>query len=103
MGTVISRHWRGLAKPIHAGAYVEHLKAETFPAIRQLPGFLNASILRRTAPEGIEFLIVTEWESLDAVRAFAGDHVEEAVVPAKVHDMMVDYDRQVRHYEVVVT
>jgi len=101
MGTVISRHWRGLAKPAFADAYVEHLKSETFPAIRQLPGFLNASILRRTVPEGIEFLIVTDWASLAAIHAFAGDRVEDAVVPAKVHDMMVDYDRHVRHFEVV--
>jgi len=34
-------------------------------------------------------------------RAFAGDRVEEAVVPPAAHDMMVDYDQQVRHYEVV--
>jgi heme-degrading monooxygenase HmoA len=101
MGTVVSRHWRGLAKPAFAEAYVDHLKSETFPAIRQLPGFLNASILRRTVPEGVEFLVVTDWASLDAIRAFAGHRVEEAVVPAKVHDMMVDYDRHVRHYEVV--
>jgi heme-degrading monooxygenase HmoA len=98
---MISRQWRGLAKPAFADAYVEHLHSETFPAIRKLPGFLDASILRRSVPEGVEFLIVTTWTSVDAIRAFAGANVEAAVVPPKVHDMMVDYDRVVRHYELV--
>jgi heme-degrading monooxygenase HmoA len=98
---VISRQWRGLAKPACADAYVEHLRSETFPAIRQLPGFLSASILRRSLPEGVEFLIVTEWASLDAIRAFAGGDVNAAVVPRKVQDMMLEHDRIVRHYDVV--
>jgi len=98
---MIARHWRGLAKAAFADHYVTHLQAETFPAIGALPGFVSASILRRTIAEGVEFLIVTHWESLDAIRAFAGDDIGVAVVPPSVHDMMVDYDRVVRHYEVV--
>jgi heme-degrading monooxygenase HmoA len=98
---MISRQWRGLAKTTCAEAYVEHLRRETFPAIAKISGFMGASILRRTVPDGIEFLVVTEWASLDAVRAFAGKNAEQAVVPAEVHNMMVEYDRVVRHYEVV--
>ena len=98
---MISRQWRGVAKAASADAYVEHLRTETFPAIRRLPGFRDATILRRPVPEGVEFLIVTEWESLGAIRAFAGDNVELAVVPEKVQAMMLDYDRVVRHYEVL--
>jgi heme-degrading monooxygenase HmoA len=98
---VISRQWRGLAKVAFAEAYVEHLQTETFPALGKLPGFVSASILRRSVPEGVEFLIVTTWASVEAIRAFAGANAESAVVPQKVHEMMVDYDRIVRHYEVV--
>jgi heme-degrading monooxygenase HmoA len=98
---MISRHWRGLARAAFAEAYKEHLQSETFPAIRKLPGFVSASILRRSVPEGVEFLIVTNWLSVEAIRAFAGPNAETAVVPQKVQDMMVDYDRMVRHYEVV--
>ena len=99
---MISRHWRGLAKPAFAEAYVDHLQTQTFPALRQLPGFVSASILRRAVSEGVEFLIVTEWVSIDAIRAFAGANAETAVVPQNVHDMMIDYDRVVRHYEYAV-
>jgi antibiotic biosynthesis monooxygenase (ABM) superfamily enzyme len=98
---MISRQWHGVAKPECADAYVEHLRTETFPAIRRLPGFRGATIFRRSVPEGVEFLVVTEWESLAAVRAFAGKNVELAVVPDKVQAMMLDYDRVVRHYEIV--
>ncbi len=64
---MISRQWRGLAKVAHAQEYVEHLKTDTFPQIRRIPGFVDASILRRTVERGVEFLIVTHWESLDAI------------------------------------
>lgn len=98
---MISRQWRGLAKTNCAEAYVEHLHTGTFPALSKISGFIGASILRRTLPDGVEFLVVTEWASLDAIRAFAGRNAEQAVVPSGVHSMMVDYDRVVRHYEVV--
>ena len=98
---MIARHWRGVAKPECAADYIEHLHAETFPAIRRLPGFVNAAILRRPIAEGVEFLIVTQWTSLESIRAFAGDDIEAAVVPEIVQGMMLDYDRVVRHFEVV--
>lgn len=99
---MISRQWTGLVKAECADAYVEHLQHETFAAIRRLPGFVSASILRRAVPQGVEFLIVTTWNSLDAIRAFAGDDVARAVVPEAAQAMMVEYDRTVRHFEVVV-
>lgn len=99
---MISRQWRGLARTSSAESYVNHLQLETFPAIAQLPGFIAASILRRALPEGIEFLIVTQWDSLESIQAFAGTNVGHAVVPEKVQEMMVDYDQAVRHYEIVL-
>jgi heme-degrading monooxygenase HmoA len=98
---MMSRQWRGVASREHADAYVAHLRSATLPALRRLAGFINASILRRQVPEGVEFLIVTSWTSLDAIRTFAGANVDAAVVPEVVAAMMVDYDRVVRHYEVL--
>jgi heme-degrading monooxygenase HmoA len=98
---VISRQWRGLSKPECADAYVAHLRTETFPALRTIPGFSSATILRRRTHAGVEFLIVTQWTSIDAIREFAGAEAEAAVVPQEVQDMMIEYDRSVRHYEVV--
>jgi heme-degrading monooxygenase HmoA len=98
---MISRHWRGLAKSSHADEYVEHLRTETFPQLAKIPGFIGASILRRSLQPGVEFLIVTNWESIAAIEQFAGRDAEAAVVPEKVQEMMIECDRRARHYEVV--
>jgi len=100
-GNMISRHWRGLAKPLHADDYVQHLRSETFPELSKIPGFISASILRRNVQRGVEFLVVTNWESLRAIEQFAGRDSEIAVVPEKVQNMMLDYDHRTRHYEVL--
>lgn len=97
---MISRQWTGIAKPSEAELYARHLREDTFPRLARIRGFIRAAILRRTVPKGEEFLIVTIWESFDAIRQFAGNDPERAVVPAVVHDMMVEYDRVVKHYTV---
>jgi heme-degrading monooxygenase HmoA len=99
--TRIARHWTGVVKPGLENDYIEHLQGETFPLLTRLPGFVNASILRRRAGEGTEFRIVTVWRSLDAIRAFAGADLEAAVVPPAAAAMMVRYDRRAVHYEIV--
>lgn len=98
---MISRQWCGIAKRSDADLYVLHLNRETFPQLRRIAGFHSASILRRDVSVGVEFRIVTEWQSLDAIRTFAGENPEEAVVPDEVKKMMISFDRHVAHYEVV--
>jgi heme-degrading monooxygenase HmoA len=98
---MISRQWRGLAHPDRAVEYERHLRTDTFPRLKQLSGFLGASILKRRLENGIEFLVVSRWESLESISQIAGADVEAAVVPANVQSMMIEYDRRVRHYEVV--
>lgn len=98
---MISRQWRGLARPNRAEEYEEHLRHNTFPALEEIPGFIDASILRRRIERGVEFLIVTRWASMEAIRRFAGPDAEAAVVPVEVEGMMIEYDRRVRHFEVV--
>ena len=98
---MISRQWRCLAHPDQAPNYVRHLRTETFPALRNLPGFVGASILSRHFDSGIEFLVITQWNSLDDISRFAGPDCEAAVVPSKVAAMMIEYDRRARHFEVI--
>ena len=98
---MISRHWKGVAKPEEADHYIHHLRNDTFPKLARIGGFIRASILRRSVPEGTEFLVVTTWRSMEAIRQFAGESVHTAVVPLAVQTMMVDYDREVAHYEIV--
>ncbi len=97
----ISRHWRGVAKPEEADNYIRHLQSDTFPKLSRIEGFIKASILRKPVGEGTEFLIVTTWQSTKAIRKFAGESATTAVVPPLVQAMMVEYDREATHYEIV--
>jgi len=96
---VIARQWKGIAKPGQAEAYLHHLKTDTFPKLSAIPGFIRASILSRSVQTGTEFQIVTIWDSLDAIRAFAGSNFDVAVVPPVVQELMASYDSQVAHYD----
>jgi heme-degrading monooxygenase HmoA len=98
---MISRQWRCLLKPGKDDDYVSHLQRETFPAIRRIDGFVDAWIMRRVTPAGSEFVIETRWESLDAIRKFAGADAEVAVVPRKAAALMAEFDARVRHFEVL--
>jgi heme-degrading monooxygenase HmoA len=98
---VISRQWRGLAHTNEAQNYIGHLRTETFPALRRLPGFVSASILSRRLSGGVEFLIVTQWDSREAVAQFAGPDLDAAVVPAEVAAMMIEFDSRAKHFDVI--
>lgn len=100
---MISRHWKGITKPGQADRYIAHLHSETFPTLAAIPGYRSASILTREVREGTEVQVVTLWDSMDAVRTFAGETADVAVVPPVVQEMMADYDRRVVHYDVAGT
>jgi len=100
---MISRHWKGLAKTEFADAYRKHLTTDTFPKLSRIDGFVGASILTRVVDRGTEFLVITVWESLQAIEQFAGVPSDVAVVPETVQAMMIEYDEKVIHYEVAQT
>src|ERR1700679_1764744 len=97
---MIARHWKGIAKPELADAYQNHLLNETFPNLLQVKGFIKASILKRNVAAGVEFLIITQWDSLSSIKAFAGEDIGTSVVPQKVREMMVHFDDRAFHYEI---
>jgi len=98
---MIARHWTGLAQKERANEYIAHLQNDTFKQIAAIDGFISAGILKRELAEGTEFLIITEWQTLAAIKQFAGADHDTAVVPALVREIMISYDDKVRHYEVI--
>ena len=80
---------------------MKHLTRETFSKLKQIDGFVQGTVLRRSVDDGVEFLVVTYWKSLDHIESFAGEDIERAVVPPVARSMMVRYDETVCHYEVV--
>ena len=97
---MIERHWKGLAKKENKDKYIVYLTQQTFSKLQGIDGFLGSKILTNDREEGVEFLIITLWESLDHIKSFAGEQINTAVVPQDVEEMMIDYELHVTHYEV---
>jgi heme-degrading monooxygenase HmoA len=97
---MIARHWTGLYKRERAEEYIAHLENDTFKQLTSIKGFLKAAILKRDTAEGVEFLITTHWDSIEAIKEFAGADVDTAIVPELVQDIMIRYDPKVRHYHI---
>lgn len=100
---MISRQWAGVFKAEHTEEYMKHLQKELFPKLSSISGFKGASILREDSGEAVEFLIITNWETMEAIKKFAGDTPDLAVVPEEVQRMTLRYDKKVRHYDVAYT
>jgi len=99
---MIGRHWRGLAHRESAEAYQEHLERETLPRLRSIDGHRGAYVLRRELEDEVEFVVLTLWDSLEAVRRFAGEEYETAVVPAEARELLSSFDEKVVHYQVAI-
>ena len=99
---MIARVWSARTTPAQAPAYAEHLRARVLPALRRVAGYAGMKLLQRPLPGAVEVVVVTFWRSAEAVRAFAGDDPEQAVVADEAAALLTDFDRRVRHYEVVV-
>jgi heme-degrading monooxygenase HmoA len=99
---MIARHWTGVTQKEKATEYIQHLQNVTFPKIKTIPGFIAAKILHRESKDGTEFVVITEWESIEAIKQFAGQDCSIAVVPQLVQEIMIRFDKEVKHYEVLV-
>jgi heme-degrading monooxygenase HmoA len=96
--TMIARMWHGWTKPENADPYENLLRDDMFPAIRQIEGSKGVYLLRRDGEKEAEFVTITLFESLDAVRRFAGENYETAVLHPKAHALR--YDARSEHYEI---
>jgi heme-degrading monooxygenase HmoA len=99
---MIGRLWHGRTSQENAAAYAHLLETEVLPGIRKVDGYRGAWLLRREVPEGVEFVTLTLFESLDAVRAFAGPDYEKAVIHEEAARLLSRYDERSVHYEVVL-
>ena len=99
---MICRIWHGWTLPANADAYERLLRSEIFEGIaaRRIPGYRGIELLRRPAPDGVEFVTLMWFDSLDAVRAFAGPEYEVAVVPPSARALLLRFDARSAHYEV---
>ena len=101
---MITRIWRGWTTRENADAYQELLLTEIIPGIaaRGIAGYRGISLGRRALDAEVEFVTIMWFDSIDAVRAFAGERFDVAVVPAKARALLARYDPHSAHYETVV-
>jgi heme-degrading monooxygenase HmoA len=98
---MIVRTWRGRTTPARANAYAHHFHTNVMPELRGIGGFLGASLLKDEKDGVVEYFVLTRWASLDAIKAFAGEDYDNAVVEPEAVAALTDFDRIVRHYEAV--
>ena len=99
---MISRIWHGWTAPGNADKYEAMLKEEIFLGIlnRHISGFKGIQLLRREVDEEVEFVTIMVFDSLDAVREFAGEDYDLAVVPKKARVVLSHFDERSQHYEI---
>ena len=99
---MISRIWHGWTSPEDADGYESLLREEIFVGIkgRKIHGFKDIQLLRRSLGDEIEFVTIMRFDSIDAVREFAGDDYEACVVPPKARAVLSRFDPRSQHYDI---
>ncbi len=101
---MIARIWHGYTTIENAEAYESLLASEIFPYIksRKIPGFHNIQLIKRIVNNEAEFITIMRFDSLQAVKDFAGENYEQAVVPEKARKVLKRFDAASQHYEVLI-
>ena len=99
---MISRIWHGWTTPENADVYESMLRGEIFGGIqgREIEGYRGINLLRRDHGGEVEFVTIMWFDDIEAVRSFAGEDYEAAVVPLKARAVLSRYDARSQHYEV---
>jgi heme-degrading monooxygenase HmoA len=98
---MIARIWRGATAADRAQDYLEYLKGTGLSDYTSTPGNHGVQVLMRTQGDRTDFTLISYWESLDAVKAFAGDDYETAVLYPEDDRFLIERDLKAAHYEVV--
>ena len=99
---MIARTWRGWTSAADADRYVEYLHQTGVKEYRETPGNRGVFMLRRAVDDRAEFVLLTLWDSMDAVRAFSGDDERVAVFYPEDDAFLVERERHADHFEVLV-
>jgi hypothetical protein len=99
---VVVRMWRGAVRSEDRDAYVDYIEQTGMQEYRKTPGNIDAWMLTRDLPGSItEIVTVSRWQSLEAIKGFAGAEIERAVFYPEDDRYLVERDTTVRHYNQV--
>jgi heme-degrading monooxygenase HmoA len=99
-GTMIARIWRGITLAEKADAYIDYLNETGLKDYANTPGNRGVTVLRRLQGEHCEIVLISLWDSMAAVRAFAGENPERSVYYPEDEQYLLEMEPLVRHYEV---
>ena len=97
---MIIRAWKARTARSKFDTYARHFRETVVPELGNIPGHVGAYLLRRSAGTHVEVLVLTIWESMEAVAAFAGKRTGKAVVAPAAQALLESFDTTVEHYEV---
>jgi len=97
---MIARHWRGWTRLSDAGAYEAFLREKLFSGLRSMSGYRGAYLLRSDGPTESEFVVINFFDSLDAVKAFAGEDYTTAVFEPEARALLSRIETIAHHYDV---
>ena len=103
MSARIARVWKGYGTSDGVQHYChDHFATTVLPQLRALSGFLSANVLVRTAQSETEVVVATVWDSIESVKAFAGENYDMAVVEPVVRELLDHFDDTVTHFTVAL-
>jgi heme-degrading monooxygenase HmoA len=99
---MIARIWHGWTQPENADTYEDLLKTEVIPTIasKNVEGYRGIQVLRCPTDAEVEFITIMRFDSLEDVKAFAGEDFEQAYVPPKARQVLKRFDKRAQHYEI---
>jgi antibiotic biosynthesis monooxygenase (ABM) superfamily enzyme len=102
---MILRYWRGWTTPANADTYQRIVSTEVLPGIaaRNVDGYLGAYLARRELGDEVEFATIMKFDSIESVRAFAGEDYETAYVPPQARAVLSRFDERSAHFETLLT
>jgi antibiotic biosynthesis monooxygenase (ABM) superfamily enzyme len=102
---MVLRFWRGWTTPENADAYQRIVSTEVLPSIaaRNVDGYLGAYLVRRELGDEVEFATIMRFDSIESVRAFAGEDYEAAYVPSRARGVLSRFDERSAHFETLLT
>lgn len=99
---MIARHWRGWTAPENANPYENLLRDTVLPELKQISGYRGGYVLRRDLGAEVEFVVVNLFDSIDAVKEFAGSDYDVARFEPEARQLLARIEPRAAHYEVAV-
>ncbi len=100
---MIARLWRGWTTLENANAYEKLLRERVLPGLQRIDGYRGGYILRQEGSDEVEFVVMNMFDSLEAVRAFAGPDYTVPVFEPEARQLLSKVEPVARHYEVKTT